>query len=130
MDNIDIVQCLYQAFAMGDLKTVETLLSPDVEWIESEGIPYGGTFKGYAAILEGVFVKIGAEWTDFTAKVDKFIDAGDVIVALGTDSGTYKATGRRMSAPTASVWTVKGGKIVEFRQYIDTLAVVEATRED
>ncbi len=129
MNNVDIVRRLYTAFAAGDLETVSTLLSPSVEWIESEGIPYGGTFVGFDAIVDGVFTKIGAEWTDFSAHVDEFIDAGDVVIALGCDSGTYTATGRSMSAPTASIWTLKDGQIVKFRQYIDTLAVVRATEE-
>ena len=128
MSNVDIVKRLYAAFADGDLETVSTLISPSVEWIESEGIPYGGVFQGYEAVLSGVFAKIDAEWTDFTACVDKFIDAGDTIVTLGTDSGIHKATGKAMQAPTASVWTVKDGKVVKFRQYIDTLAVFNATQ--
>ncbi len=129
MNNVDIVRSLYQAFAAGDIESISQVISPTVEWIESEGIPYGGVFSGYDAVLEGVFAKIGTEWTDFTAQVDEFIEAGDVVFALGTDSGTYKATGRSMCASAASVWTLKDGKVVKFRQYIDTLAVVSATKD-
>ncbi len=128
MSNIDVIKRLYQAFAEGDIDSVSALLDPSVEWIESDGIPYGGVFKGYEAVLNGVFTKIGAEWENFTADVDQFIDAGDIVVTLGTDSATYKATGKKMIAPTASIWTLKNGKVVKFRQYIDTLAVVNATR--
>lgn len=128
MSNVDIVKRLYQAFSEGDLDTVFNLIDPSIEWIESDGIPYAGTFKGHDAILNGVFAKIGAEWDGFTAQVDQFIDAGDIVVTLGTDSGTFKATGKHMAAPTASVWTIQNGKIVKFRQYIDTLAVVNATK--
>ena len=128
MNNVDVIKSLYQAFAAGDIDSVRTLLDPSVEWIESDGIPYSGTFKGYEAVLTGVFAKIGAEWDNFTAHVDQFIDAGDIVVTLGTDSGTYKATGQNMSAPTASIWTLKDGKVIKFRQYIDTLAVVNATQ--
>ena len=128
MSNVDVIKRLYRAFSEGDLDTVFSLIDPSVEWIESEGIPYGGVFVGHEAILNGVFAKIGAEWDDFTANVDQFIDAGDIVVTLGTDSGTFKATGKRMAAPTATVWTLKDGKVVKFRQYIDTLAVIIATR--
>ena len=128
MSNVDIIKSLYQAFAKGDLDLVSELLDPSVEWIESEGIPYGGVFHGYEAVLNGVFAKIGAEWDNFTAHVDQFIDAGDIVVTLGTDSGVYKATGKKMSAATASIWTLKDGKVIKFRQYIDTLAVVNATK--
>ena len=127
MNNVEIIKSLYHAFSLGDIEAVFAILAPDVEWIESEGIPYGGTFIGHDAIMNGVFGKIGAEWENFTATVHEYIDAGDSVVTLGVDRGTYKATGKTMQAPTASVWTLKEGKVVKFVQYIDTLAVFNAT---
>lgn len=126
MSNIDIIKSLYQAFERGDISSVLNILDPNVEWIESEGIPYGGTFIGHEAVLNGVFHKIGAEWDNFQAHVDEFLDAGDTVITLGVDSGTYKATGKSMQAATASIWTLKHGKVVKFVQYIDTLKVVTA----
>jgi len=76
MSNVDIIKSLYQAFEQGDISRVFDVLDPNVEWIESEGIPYGGTFIGHEAVLNGVFQKIGAEWDNFQAHVDEFIDAG------------------------------------------------------
>lgn len=123
MGNLEIIQGLYAAFAVGDIERVLAVLDPQIEWHESEGIPYGGTFVGHQAILDGVFGQIGAQWDNFSARVDQYLDAGDQIVTLGVDSGTYKATGRSMSAPAASVWTLRDGKVIKFVQYIDTLAV-------
>jgi hypothetical protein len=126
MSNVDIIKSLYQAFEQGDISRVFDVLDPNVEWIESEGIPYGGTFIGHEAVLNGVFQKIGAEWDNFQAHVDEFIDAGNTVITLGFDSGTYKATGKSIRAATASIWTLKHGKVVKFVQYIDTLKVVTA----
>ncbi len=128
MNNVDIIKNLYKSFAVGDIDAVLEILAEDVEWIESEGIPYGGTFTGHEAIVNGVFAKIGSEWSNFSAHVDEFIDAGDIVITLGVDSGTYNTTGKSMQAPTASIWRLKAGKIVQFRQYIDTLAVVKAVQ--
>jgi hypothetical protein len=126
MSNVDIIKSLYQAFERGDISSVLDVLDPNVEWIESEGIPYGGTFVGHEAVLNGVFQKIGSEWDNFQAHVDEFLDAGDRVITLGFDSGTYKATGKSMRAATASIWTLKNGKVVKFVQDIDTLKVVAA----
>jgi hypothetical protein len=126
MNNLEIIKSLYRAFDEGDLDTILDLIAPEVEWIESEGIPYGGKFIGKEAVITGVFQKIGAEWNNFRAEIEEFIDAGEKIITLGYDSGTYKATGKSMSAPTASVWTLKDGKVIKFVQYIDTLKVVSA----
>lgn len=128
MSNVEIIKGLYKAFEGGDIASLLGLLDPNVEWIESEGIPYGGRYVGHEAILKGVFARIEAEWDSFTATVDEYIDAGDIVVTLGVDSGTYRATGKRMKAPTASIWTLKDGKVIKFVQYIDTLAVVSATQ--
>ena len=125
----DIVLSLYEAFAVGDLETILAIIHPDVVWIESEGIPYGGTFIGRDAVFAGVFGKIAAEWDDFTASAETVFEAeGNRVVILGRDSGTFKATGKSMVAPAASIWTLNDdGQVVLFQQYIDTQAVIEAT---
>ena len=127
MNNLDIIKTLYQAFEKGEIDTILDILAPNVEWHESEKLPYGGTFIGRDAVFAGVFEKIGAQWDNFQAHVEEFIDGGDKIVTLGFDRGTYKDTGKSMEAPTASIWTLKEGKVVKFVQYIDTMKVWEAT---
>ena len=127
MNNLDIIKTLYKAFEKGEIDTILDILAPNVEWHESEKLPYGGTFIGRDAVFAGVFEKIGAQWDNFQAHVEEFIDGGDKIVTLGFDRGTYKDTGKSMEAPTASIWTLKEGKVVKFVQYIDTMKVWEAT---
>jgi len=129
IDNVEIVRGLYEAFAAGDSEYILNVIHPDVVWIESDGIPYGGTFKGRDAVFAGVFGAIGTEWDNFTASVDEYIDAGDRVITLGVDSGTYKATGKSMTASAASIWTLEEGKIIKFVQYIDTHVLIAATQE-
>ena len=126
MSNLDSVRGAYDAFARGDIPTVLGFLSPDVEWTEAEGFPYGGTYIGPQAVLEGVFMRLGTEWDGFAAVPDEFIDGGDTVVALGKYSGTYKATGKSFQANFAHVWRVREGKAVRFTQYVDTLLVHRA----
>ena len=126
MGNLDSVRGVYDAFAKGDVPAVLGFLSPDVKWTEAEGFPYGGTYVGPQAVLEGVFMRLGAEWEGFAAVPDEFIDGGDSVVALGQYSGTYKATGKSFRAHFAHVWEVREGKAVRFTQYVDTLLVQRA----
>ena len=128
MSNVEAVRSLYQAFAEGDIPSVLGFLSPEVEWTEAEGFPYGGTYRGPEAVLAGVFMRLGTEWEGFAAVPDEFIDGGDTIVVCGTYSGTYKATGRSFRAPFAHVWKVEEGKGARFTQYTDTLLVDRAVR--
>ena len=124
--NLDGVRGVYEAFATGDVPGVLGFLAPDIEWTEAEGFPYGGTYKGPDAVLQGVFMKLGTEWDGYAAIPSEFIDAGDTVVALGTYSGKYKATGKSFEANFAHVWKLREGKAVKFVQYTDTRKVHEA----
>ena len=127
--NLDGVRGAYDAFATGDVPAVLGFLSSDIEWTEAEGFPYGGTYNGPNAVLEGVFVRLGTEWDGYAAVPDELIDAGDTVVVLGKYSGKYKATGRSFQANFAHVWKVREGKAIKFVQYTDTLKVQEALQE-
>jgi len=128
MSNLDGVRGVYDAFARGDVPGVLGFLSPDIEWTEAEGFPYGGVYRGPNAVLEGVFMRLGTEWDGYAAIPDQIIDAGDTVVALGTYSGKFKATGKSFEAKFAHVWTLRDGKAAKFVQYTDTLKVHEAVQ--
>ena len=126
MSNLESVRGLYEAFAKGDVPSVLAVLDANIAWTDAEGFPYGGTYNGPNAVLEGVFMRLGSEWDGFAAVPDEFIDAGETIVALGQYSGTYKATGKSFKANFAHVWKFREGKAVRFVQYVDTLLVHRA----
>lgn len=126
MNHLNSVKLVYDAFAKGDIPGVLGFLSTDIDWIEAEGFPYGGTYHGPNAVLSGVFMRLGTEWDGFAAVPDEFIDAGDTIVVLGEYSGKYKATGKSFQAKFAHVWKINEGKATRFTQYVDTLLVHRA----
>jgi ketosteroid isomerase-like protein len=128
MTNLKAVKAVYDGFAKGDIPAVLGFLSRDIEWTEAEGFPYGGTYHGPHAVLDGVFMRLGTEWDGFAAVPDEFIDGGDTVVALGEYSGKYKKTGKSIRAKFAHVWRVQDGKAVRFTQYVDTLLVDRALR--
>jgi hypothetical protein len=117
---LKLVHRIYHAFSEGDIPTVLAQLSPDIEWIEAEGGPYGGVYHGPEAVLQNVFMKLGGEWDGFTAVARQFIAEGSNIVVLGEYSGTYKATGKSFTAPFAHAWVIQDGQAVFFQQYTDT----------
>jgi ketosteroid isomerase-like protein len=126
MSNINAVRGPYEAFAKGDVPTVLAFLDSNIVWKEAEGFPYGGTYNGPDAVVQGVFMRLGTEWDGFAAVPAEFIDGGDTIVGLGQYSGTYKATGRSFQANFAHVWKIESGKATRFVQYVDTLLVQRA----
>jgi ketosteroid isomerase-like protein len=50
----------------------------------------------------------------------------DVVLSIGRFRGVHAATGKSVDAAYAHLWTVRDGQITRFRQFIDTLAIVQA----
>ena len=125
-DITDTIRGAYAAFAKGDVPAVLSVLDSQVSWTEAEGFPYAGTYSGPDAVLQNVFMKLGAEWDGYSAVPSEFITEGDTVVALGEYSGAYKATGKSFSAPFVHVWRFQGGKVVSFNQHTDTVLVQQA----
>lgn len=128
MSNTAIVKDLYDAFGRKDEARLRELLAPDVEWVQCAGFPGGGHRHGVEEVLEKVFSALQTEWRDWRVEVDEVLDAGDTVVALGRYTGTHRETGRSMEAVLAHVYDVEGGRIVRFRQFTDTVPLVEAAR--
>ena len=97
-----------------------------MEWTEAEGFPYAGTYVGVEALMAGVFRRLATEWIGYRAGVHTYIADGDRVAAFGIYSGTYKATGKSMTATFAHLYEVKDGKIVRMTQYVDTAMVQKA----
>jgi ketosteroid isomerase-like protein len=116
-------------YAGSDAKDLERMMAPVTDvtrWTEMAGFPCAGTYVGPKAIIAGVFKRIGEEWDDYDFKLERLIDGGETIVAVGTYSGTYRKTGRPMSARVVHVWDMADGKAVRFEQFTDTKLVAAA----
>ena len=127
-DNVGVLRSAYEAFGRGDVPAVLAAMDPAIEWNEAENFPYAdkNPYIGPAAVAEGLFARLGGEWDGFSVALEELLDAGDTVVALGRYGGTYKKTGTRIHAQFAHVWRLRGGKIVKFQQYTDTLQATKA----
>lgn len=121
-----IVRSFYDRLAAGDAPGALGLMAPDIEWITMWHYKVDG--RGPERVAEGLFKPLVAEWSSFALVPTEFITEGNTVVSLGDFTGVHGATGKKAEARYAHVWIVKDGKITEFRQYIDTLAVAEARR--
>jgi len=121
-ENVRIVRGLYEAFGKGDVPTVLGQMDQGIEWNEAENFIYAdrSPYIGPQAVLEGVFMRLGSEWEGFTVTPEEWLDAGDRTVVLGTYSGAHKATGRRVRAQFAHIWSVRESRVLRFQQYTDT----------
>lgn len=122
----DIVREFYNKLATGDAPGALGLMAPDIEWTTMWHYKVDG--RGPAAVAEGLFEPLIAEWASSSLVPTDFIANGNTVVSLGDFTGVHGATGKTSNARYAHVWTVQDGKVARFRQYIDTLAIAEARR--
>ena len=102
----------------GDINRALAALSPDPEWTEAEGFPYySGTWHGPQAAVENLLLPLSKDWSAFLVTPDEFLAQDERVVSFGTYAGSYRDTGRSMSAPFAHRWVVRGGKIVRFNTH-------------
>lgn len=118
--NIDLVRDLYEAFGRGDIDTVLAGFDENIEWNESQGMPYGGQYHGPEAVAENVFGPITSDFDDFSVEPEKVVADGDLVVVLLTYKGTAKETGKELRMPAAHTWIVQDGKMAKFQQLADS----------
>jgi ketosteroid isomerase-like protein len=124
---IELVKSFYAALGRGDVSSVLATLHDDVEWTEAERFPYyTGTWHSSQAVFDKLLVPVSRDSEGFSATPHDLIVNGERVVSLGTYSGTFKTTGKSMTAPFAHVWTVRGDRIARFVMYVDTMKVREA----
>ena len=123
MSNVQIAKDIYAAFGRGDIPTVMAMFHPDIRWREAEGHPYqpdGVEWVGPQAILDKLFMRIGAEWEGFTINVGTIHDAGEHVVMEGRNTGVYEPSGKSLDAQVCHVLRFRDGKLLSFQQYVDT----------
>ena len=123
MNNVSILKSLYDAFGRGDIPTVLGAMSPGINWHEAESNPYmpsGKAWVGPDAVLNNLFMKLGAEWDGFAVHPKSFHDAGNSVIVEARYTGKYKATGKSMDTQVCHVWDIRDGKATRFQQYVDT----------
>jgi len=122
----DVVRRQYLASAAGDLEALRATLAPDVEWTEMAGFPLAGTHRTPEGVTAAVMEKLGQDWEGWTAHDDAYVVDGEQVVVLARYTATNKATGKDLNVRVAHSFTVRGGLIVRFEQFVDTALVRDA----
>jgi len=122
----DVVRRQYLASAAGDLEALRATLAPDVEWTEMAGFPLAGTYRTPDGVTSHVMEKLAQDWDGWTAHDDTYVVDGENVVVLARYTAANKGTGKPINVRVAHHFTVRGGLIVRFEQFVDTALVREA----
>ena len=129
INNVEIVNKIYSAFAKGEIDVFMGLLDPKVEWNEAENFPYADNspYIGPDALKEGVLSRIGQDWEYWNVgELELYDMANDMVLATARYQGKFKSNGNVINAQVAHIWSLNQGKIIKFQQYVDTKQVAEA----
>jgi len=123
--NVQLVRQAYEAFSRGDIQSILSSVSPDVEWVAPPVEPMAGTYRGRDGVAE-FFRRVTAnfEFTNFEPR--EFVAQGDRVVVLGHYTANARNTGRTVDAEWAMAFTVKNGLVSRFQEYTDTAAASTA----
>jgi ketosteroid isomerase-like protein len=122
--DLEKIEELYNPQQKRDLRSIIMLMSPDVEIIQSDELPWGGHYTGH----DGVKKFLGAltEHIDSQVQVQRMIDAGDKIAVIGRTIGKARKTKLEFDVPIVHLWTMREGQVIRFEPYIDNATMLAA----
>ena len=125
--NKSVVNQAYSNFKSGDIDSLLGLMADDVTWTlpQMEGVPFAGARTGRDAVGE-FFSTIDSSQESLRFDPRQLIAEGDTVVALGSYQWKVKSNSREFGGDFAHVFTIRGGKIVAFNEYMDTAACRDA----
>ncbi len=125
-ENVQIVKDFFAAIGRSDSQALQGLSDEDIEWTIPGEWAWAGTHRGHAGLA--TFFQHGSETVEVTSsEYREFVAQGDQVIILGVATGRVKATNRTFDDQFVFAITVRNGKVSNIREYIDTLALAQAS---
>jgi ketosteroid isomerase-like protein len=126
-ENVEIVRAANEAFVGGDIVAALNALDPEIEWHATVGgIDEGRVYRGRDQVVQA-FADYFAVWERMEMRADKYIDAGDdEVVVFHHEVAKGRESGAVVETDTGTVQTLRDGKIVRVRSYMDREQALEA----
>jgi len=125
-ENVEIVRAVYEAFARGDGVTPFEFYAPDIVWDASALAVLDATvFHGHDGV-RAAFRDLLATFREFEFQADELRAAGDCVLATIHERGVGRASGVVLERRHDALWTLRDGKVVRMRVYLDRSADLEA----
>jgi len=124
---VDVTIEVFTRFGNHDVPGIVDMLSDDIliEFYGPSTIPYAGTYRGKAEAAR-FFTTVLSSVDIHQFEPEQFLSDGNMVTVTGDLHLTAKATGRDIKSAFAHVITVKDGKWVRFRDFMNTSAAVAA----
>jgi uncharacterized protein len=118
-EQVDLARRGYEALAAGDLARVLELIDPDVQLEILTGRPdLPERLHGHAGFVENI-KGLTDVFEDIEIVPEDFIEVGDELVVPIYTAGHGRSSGIRIENRVTHVWTIRDGKAVRFRVFLD-----------
>jgi ketosteroid isomerase-like protein len=115
---------LYAALNRNDIPAVVKAFDPQIEWTDPVEYPAGGTYRGYAAVKTHLS-DARATWAEGSCEPDRFIVAGDKIIAFVDVRVRLKDEMEWREGHLADVYTFRNGNVIQVRSFADRRQALE-----
>ena len=127
--NVQTVKDFFAAIGRGDRAALLALVAEDIEWIiPGEDWPLAGTHRGHAGLAD--LLQTASKSIETSTEPREFVAQGDRVLVVGFAKGKIKATNKTFEDHFVFAITVRGGKLTNIREYIDTQALARAAHMD
>ena len=118
--NVEATRRAAEAMIRGDAATALAALDPEVEWHATVGgIDEGRVYRGPEEVARA-FADYFETWERIELRAEDYLDAGDEdVVVLWHEVAKGRESGAVVETDTATVNTIRNGKIVRVRSYMD-----------
>ncbi len=121
------VEELYDAYERRDGDRIAALVHDDIDWVIYAPVsvfPFAGPRQGRAAVLQALGA-IAEEYTLQSYKREIMIVDGDRAAVMSDVNFTQRATGRTLRFRVANFLRFQDGRVIEFREFVNSFDVVE-----
>jgi ketosteroid isomerase-like protein len=130
--NVQLIRALYERYTMGDgPECFLENLADDVVWRSvgpPDRLPFARSRRGRDEVRE-YFRALSEDWEMISYKLNELIGQRDRVVALADVCFCHRRTGKLVATLKADLFRLRDGRIVEFCEFFDSAAAVEAATE-
>jgi uncharacterized protein len=127
--NVQTVKDFFAAIGRGDKEGLLALVAEDIEWIiPGKDWPLAGTHRGHAGLAD--LLQTASKSIETSTEPRELVAQGDRVLVVGFAKGKIRATNKTFEDHFVFAITVRGGKLTNIREYIDTQALARAAHMD
>ncbi|WP_283136287.1 nuclear transport factor 2 family protein [Rhizohabitans arisaemae] len=138
LETFEKLKAGYLATGVADWSLVAPYLADDLEIVEADGLPYGGTYTGAGAlraVTEAIAPLVADTHVEVITPMQEMVEDsatphpdGVLVLGLARFAGTAVRTGERFDLTVCDVYRVRDGRITRMLPlYSDTKRIADIT---